>query len=246
MNLGHPQAVIWIFGCQRSGTTFLERIFRQDLNSVVFGEFSQLTIDPNRTVLSDSNSIRKIIQAQNAKYAVVRPLFESDRAMELLDLFPNSVGVWLFRDCPHVVDSMLRKWGSRFFEISKRNESDEDDNWRLEEKVRSIQSQARQIAADDPLADVYARYWLLRNQIPFDLSLITDKRFLFIDYSQLVSDPETSAKRILQRVGVNELWKRFKTDAQISRIDRPVKPEISDEALRQSEQLFQKLAKLAQ
>ena len=104
LNLGHPRAVIWIFGCQRSGTTFLENIFRHDLDSAVFGEFSELTIAPRKTVLNDRDVVTRIVQFQNAKYAVIRPLFESDRAIELMDWFPNSIGVWLFRDCPHEYD----------------------------------------------------------------------------------------------------------------------------------------------
>ncbi len=246
MNLGHPKVVIWIFGCQRSGTTFLENIFRQDLDSVVFGEFSQLTISPDKTVLSDLDKVHSIVEAQNAKYAVIRPLFEADRAIELLDLFPNSVGVWLFRDCPHVVDSMLTKWKDRFFEISKQNESDGNGKWRLEEKARSIQSQVRETSAVDPVAEAYARYWLLRNQIPFDLSLASDERCLFISYSQLVSDPETSVKRIMDRAGMNGLWRDFKADAQTSRIARPVEPEISADTLRQCEQVYRRLEEFAQ
>lgn len=240
LDLGRPQTVIWIFGCQRSGTTFLENTFRHDLDSAVFGEFSQLTIHPAKSILSDLNNVREIVQSQNAKYAVIRPLFESDRVIDLLNLFPNSVGVWLFRDCPHVVDSMIRKWGDRFFEISKRNES-KNGLWRLEERVMQIQSQVRKMSATDPIAEAYACYWLLRNQIPFYLSLFNDKRVCFISYNQLINDPEINVKRIMERAGLNVLWRGFKANAQTSRVARPVSPEISDETLQKCEQLYQKL-----
>lgn len=246
VNLGHPNCVIWIFGCQRSGTTFLENIFRHDLDSVVFGEFSQLTIHPKKTVLSDLNEVRKIIELKKARYSVIRPLFESDRALELLDIFQNSIGVWLFRDCPHVVDSMKRKWGDRFFEISKQNESDAGGMWRLEQRVSLLQTQIRITPEIDPVDEMYARYWLLRNQIPFDLSLVKDERVVFLSYDQLISDPRSSVKKILHRAGMNGLWRGFNADAQTSRVHRSVQPKISPGTLDQCQQVYRRLEELIQ
>jgi hypothetical protein len=241
IDLGNPQAVIWIFGCQRSGTTFLETIFRHDLDSVVFGEFSELTLSENKTVLSEPERIQKIVQSKNACYAVIRPLFESDRALELMNLFPNSIGVWLFRDCPHVVDSMIRKWEDRFFEVSKQNESDERGMWRLEQAIESIYVAAQSALPEDPTMEAYARYWLFRNQIPFHAGLQQDPRVVFLSYRQLVLTPRMQVERIMKRAGMADVWKDFKVNAFTSSIDRPVQLNISEETVAHCDQIYQQL-----
>jgi hypothetical protein len=229
MNLGYPKVVIWIFGCQRSGTTFLENIFRQDLDSVVFGEFSQLTISPDKTVLSDLETVHEIVESQNAKYAVIRPLFESDRAADLLNLFPNSVGVWLFRDCPHVVNSMIRKWGGNFFERSREVESDQRGMWRLEETNQSLSVAAQIAVPNDPLAEMYARFWLARNLIPFHTSLHQDRRMVFMSYHQLVSSPHGNMEKLLKKAGMPGVWQDFNPDADTSGLERSVDLMITEE-----------------
>jgi hypothetical protein len=241
---GSPQAAIWIFGCQRSGTTFLENIFRQDLDSVVFGEFSELTIREDKTVLAGPEIVRARIGSQRAKYAVVRPLYESDRARELLGLFPAGVGIWLYRDCAHVVDSMVRKWGAGFFEVSRRNETDDDGNWRLEEPLDDIRSEAASIDPHAPVEELYARYWLLRNRLPFDLGLDDDPGMIFLNYRTLISDPHASIRAVMKRAGLRGLWKGFNPEVDRSRADRPVDPPISAETLRRCSEIYGRLEDL--
>ena len=122
-DLGAPSGIIIGLGCQRSGTTFFENIFRHDLDSVVYGEYSSLSIGAKRTYLRTFEEIKAIIGDENASYAVMKPLFYSDRALEFLEHFPNSIVVWMFRDCPHVVRSMKNKWQGDFFETTRERKS---------------------------------------------------------------------------------------------------------------------------
>lgn len=241
VELGSPQAVIWIFGCQRSGTTFLENVFRQDLDSVVFGEFSELTIKGRKTVLTSSNSLIRIVSSKNAKYAVIRPLFESDRAIELMNLFPNSIGIWMFRDCSAVVDSMKRKWGKSFFRISSFVESDANNFWRLKEALTPLTESIDRL----PIDELYARYWIMRNSLPFDKEMVDDPRMLFLDYNTLVHDPRYSIETILKATEKIQIWSRFKTDAKTSSTNREIVHYISDSTLRTSNQLLKQLKDLS-
>jgi hypothetical protein len=187
-------------------------MFRQDLDSVVFGEFSSLTIGEGKTVLQPPDRIVETISNQNARYAVIRPLFESDRAVELLDLFPKSVGIWLFRDCREVVSSMVRKWGDRFFEISRGVENDQYGHWRLEKTVASILT----ATAGAPIEEAYAHYWLARNKLAITNGWIDDPRMHFISYSGLISDPAGCVDRVMSRAGFSGVWKGFRAEIRSS------------------------------
>lgn len=241
IDLGNPEAVIWIFGCQRSGTTFLENIFRHDLDSVVFGEFSELTIGGRKTVLTSPNELVRIVNNKNAKYAVIRPLFESDRAVELMNLFPNSIGIWMFRDCSSVVDSMKRKWDKDFFNISKKVESDQENIWRLEKTLSPLNESINKLSVDE----TYAQYWKMRNLIPFEKDYVQDSRLLFLNYKTLALNPKVTISKILDTTKVVSLWKGFKSNARISSVDKTIKHKIEKLTIEQSNQVYQDLMNLS-
>lgn len=241
IDLGNPEAVIWIFGCQRSGTTFLENIFRHDLDSVVFGEFSELTIAGRKTVLTSPNKLVNIVSDKNAKYAVIRPLFESDRAIELMNLFPNSIGIWMFRDCPSVVDSMKRKWDKEFFNISKLVESDDENNWRLEKSLAPLNNAIDKVSIDE----LYAQYWIIRNSIPFEKAFIQDSRLLFLNYESLVLNTMKSISKILNATDCIDLWKGFKFDSRSSNVGKTITHKIQNHTLERSYEVYRNLINLS-
>lgn len=243
--LGSPSSVVWIFGCQRSGTTLVENIFRHNLSSAVFGEFSDLSIHSKKTVLSSADRIQAKLLSQNAEYGVIRPLYESDRAFELIKIFPSSVGLWVFRDVDHVVDSMIRKWGGDFFKISERVESDEDGHWRLKEVASELQILIDKGGGDRrAIAEAYGRYWIERNQLPIKLGLHEDSRFLFLDYGHLVSAPKEVINRTLEEIN-HEVWSDFTSEANTKSHLRPVDSLLSDETRRKAESVLRRLQELS-
>jgi hypothetical protein len=235
-DLGNPMFVIWIFGCQRSGTTLMERMFRNDLRSVVFGEFSQLTISPDRSVLLPLIKVKKKLSSQKARYAVVRPLFESDRARELLDSVPSSTAVWLFRDYKQVVTSMLNKWGADFFEISEKVESDNNGNWRLQHIIDEIKNK---VNCTENIPDLYSLYWYKRNRIFFEEDL-EPKRVLCLNYTQLVNHPSYCMETILNNAG-DHLWNNFSTDVNTDSASKIVSISISKDIAKKCDELYEKL-----
>ena len=171
----------------------MENIFLQDPNAAVFGEFSALSIGPGKTSLQDREKVVSAVMALKCRYVVIRPLFESDRIEELLNWFPSSSVIWLFRQGDEVVRSMIRKWGSDFFEISRQVEQDQDGHWRLDSMVQEI------MAAYQTPEDRYCAYWLARNGIVLDLSKETQGKVRAMDYATFTSDPYTILSKEVER-----------------------------------------------
>jgi hypothetical protein len=240
--LGNPAHYIWIMGCQRSGTTHLERIFRSDLNSEVFGEFSELSISPEVTVWKPLPEIDETLSFCNARYAVARPLFESDRAHEIMEFFPRSSTVWLYRDYYDVVDSMINKWGDKFFKISQKCESDENGSWRFGTVLQQIEKEA---GLDATIQDKYALYWLIRNEIIFSDTLVMNPRLLCLNYKQLVTNPKYCIDVIMKRSGLTTVWRGFKTDSHTKSLNKNISFSISPELSGRCQAMLTRLQQLS-
>ncbi|MEO1542730.1 MAG: hypothetical protein AAFR75_01720 [Pseudomonadota bacterium] len=194
-----------IVGCQRSGTTHLERLFRADPRSCVFGEFSALSISPGKTAWQPLEDVVEILQSSGGGYSVARSLFSSHRTIDILDRLPGSVAVWVYRDAGSVVRSMLRKWGGTFRSVSERVESLPDGAWDLHsfwDDVETFAAKHSEKPAVHKTADVYAAFWLLRNQQFFDLGLDKDPRITLVDYETLTRNPRETLDGLWSNVGV--------------------------------------------
>jgi len=135
--------------------------------------------------------------------------------------------------------------GRRFFSISCRVESDNDGNWRLDKLHKSILSDARRLTGTDKrVDDLYALYWLRRNEAVFQSDLHICERMMFLDYAKLVKEPKICIDKIIRHVGGAGAWKYFTTDAHQSSLNKNINVSISPEISVLCERLFDRLSKL--
>lgn len=213
-----PMATVFIFGCQRSGTTHLERLFRADPRSVVYGEYSALSVTPDRTIWMPADLMRDRLAKDAARYTVVRSLLASHLARDVLCDWPAASAFWVFRDVNSVVDSMVRKWNGDFFDISKRVETTPDGRWDLAKLWQLIFQEAQMLAPDaDPqtrIRDVYALFWFYRNQLVFDLDLPALPQVVMADYADITAQPEAYLNHGLALAGVDPVIRRYRLETR--------------------------------
>ena len=146
------KSILFIAGCQRSGTTLLTNIFDRDLNAKMYPEVSKLTSqDTNRQLrLNPLPSVKSVIENEKAPLIILKPLVESQNILELLEYFEGSCSVWIYRNYKDVAASHIQKWGTRNSINDLKAIVDAlPDNWRFEKVNSETRNFVRKYYSDD-------------------------------------------------------------------------------------------------
>jgi len=183
--------ILFIFGCQRSGTTAtingLEKmedfkIFREvndQIHKREKGKYN-IRIKPTAELLPIFNQLKE-------RVVVVKPLVESQHALNLLEDFPNSNGLWMFRNHAEVVKSMIKKWGPDVGKTMLRViKNDKTGNWRSE-KTDHVKELVSSINIKRMSSESAASlFWYIRNSFYFKQKLYNNERILLCSYQRLI------------------------------------------------------------
>jgi len=136
---------------------------------------------------------------------------------------------------------MKGKWEDNFFDISRRVESNKDGEWSLQPMVDSIKAEALQIVGKKVVIDdLYALYWLKRNEIFFKQNLEYKENVICLGYSSLVTYPDKCVNLILQKAGLG-LWRDFRTDAHTNSLHRDYQVNISKTIQSKCDEMLKRL-----
>ncbi len=203
---GMDKTVLFIVGCQRSGTSMIHHLFRLDWDTVTYDEVSPLsTGDPVEGLrLRPLPEVKARILADRAPLVVCKPLVESQNLDILLDLFPATRAVWMYRDFRAVVLSNLKYFGqdTGHRDLVPIIEGD-TSNWRAEKLADSDRDIIRDLYSKDmDPHDAAALFWYARNSLFFSRGFDADGRIMLCRYSDLVIRPAeimAEAYRFLDR-----------------------------------------------
>jgi len=189
--------VLFIFGCQRSGTTATLNYFKSRKDIKAFDEHGDIIHFENHNYdgkyvlrLCEINKLINIIDKQKEDKIVIKPLVESQHAKHILESVPDSTSIWMYRNPKDVAASMISKWGKRagddFIHAILNNS---EQNWRNEqvdnqtrELVKYINNQIKNLTP----ADKSGIFWYVRNQFFFSQTLHKNPKIVRIKYKHLV------------------------------------------------------------
>lgn len=202
--------VLFIFGCQRSGTSVTLRSLGKLPEAMSYPEINSdlSTKDtselPRHTIRLDPlQDVKSVLERNPSRLIVVKPLVESQRAKEILEYFPQSKALWIYRDYADAVHSMAEKWGRDFgVEHLLPVLKNDPDNWRSESLSDSVLEDI-QHAADKGINghDGWGLFWYARNSLYFDQLLANEPQMSLLKYENMVSD-ERYLPNALRRVGM--------------------------------------------
>jgi Sulfotransferase domain len=198
--------ILFIVGCQRSGTNLMLQIFDNDLNTKTFGEFSKLSnIDEKKIRLNPLHLVKNEFQKVRVPFIILKPLVESQNTLKLLDYFADSKALWMYRDYKDVVSSNLHAFGIQNGLNNLRAIVENDsDNWRSENVSTDVRNVILTHFSEDMNPhDAAVLFWYARNSIYFELGLDKNPDVLLCKYEDLVLYPEKIVKSIYGTLNQN-------------------------------------------
>lgn len=198
-----PVTPVFVIGCQRSGTTMFLRVLNRSPNVRVYHENNEAAFADEFRLRPDGD-IRRLIESSDQPVVVFKPLQDSQRTLELLDLHHNSRAIWLYRHYEPVVNSALREWEDGLMKIMERVAEGGCPG----EPERAI------LGGLDPAGLEFVReqvnlgltpmegallHWYARNRI--FLGLYGDDRVLPVRYEQVIEAPLAEFRRVFDFIG---------------------------------------------
>lgn len=211
-SLTHPCAdprLVFIFGCQRSGTTMLRSFIGFDPRVSDHGEgdppfFWQTPVeDPRYIRLVPDDEIERLRLMERSEIVLIKPLHDSQRAAELLGKWPQSKGIWIFRHYREVILSHLTYYKGRYEPMPYLKDLLDlnEGSWKAENLGEEMQTFIREHChlVTSPTAG-FALFWLVRNSLLFRNA---HPELLSLHYADLVSYPQQSLKVLGKHLGMS-------------------------------------------
>jgi len=238
---------VLIFGCQRSGTTLLSKLFDDHLRCSVYSEASILSNDDQFKLRL--NCIEDVISKLNrdvAPIVIMKPLVESQNSRLLLDEIPNSKAIWLFREPSEVVHSAIVKFGPYEGAINKIKPLFDKEfaknpwtPWLTENISEKLLAEIKPFYAENISAnDAGLIFWYLRNMQFFENNLQNDKRAILLSYESLLEGSDKISNFIDD--------KKFQLSfSRVSRQSSRKKLDCNIELMNKCKELYNKMEVLA-
>jgi hypothetical protein len=194
--------VTFLSGFARSGTNMVMEVFEWSGLTEVFREGDPRVNDTFR--LLDDATVRSVVLASPSQFVLVKALQESHRLAALMDLFPGSGAMWMYRHYDDCVNSILQRWpGHRNGIDDIVRDGANASGWRGEGTTDATLARLRaQYRQDWNDATCNAWFWCLRHQLFFDQHFETRPGVALVRYESLVTDPLRVIRPLADIVGV--------------------------------------------
>jgi len=202
---GCAKTVLLVVGCQRSGTSMVHHVLRRDLDAVTYDEQSPLSSRDRVEQLrwNPPAEVQARIAAARAPLVVAKPLVESQNLLRLLDMFPDSRALWMYRHYADVAASNVKYFGAATGHADLAPIlADDPGNWRSERLGEGARRRIRALYRPDLAPhDAAALFWYARNSLLFSGGGVDDPRVRACRYADLVERPVPVMHEIYAFIG---------------------------------------------
>lgn len=238
---GRPDTrVVFVVGSQRSGTRLPIQIMDQSPAIATYSEGTAPFFDG--VLLQPLDQVRRLVAQSPAPIIALKPICETHRVHELLDTFPRSKVIWIFRHYEDTVNSASVKWTSGRDVLRRLAVRDlQAASWRAGGLSEEKLALATRLYHDDmSLHEANAVMWYLRNALFFELDAGLRPDVLLVRYEDLVNAPQEHFTRVFDFIGTAVPAAAVEAIRSSGRGRRPF-PEISREVRNLCEELHGRL-----
>lgn len=196
---GVPESrLLFVVGSQRSGTRLPLQLLDASPDVISYSEGSAPFF--KSVLLEPLERIEQLAARTPFPVIALKPICETHRVCELLERFPGSRAIWIFRNYRDAVSSASIKWQSGR-EAVRRLATGELDRagWRAGGLTPAKLALVRELY-DDALSlhAANAIMWYLRNDLFFDLGADRHPGILLLRYEALLNDPQPMLQRLFR------------------------------------------------
>ena len=196
------KTIAFVSGFQRSGTNLVMDILEKSLQTEVFHEVDYRAFDNYE--LRSNETLKYLVNTSSGHIVIFKALLEAHRLSALLHEFQEAKAIWVYRDFRDVVHSHVRRWNGAPGWISEIASETGTADWRgrnISAETLSILRQYRDQDLSNETAT--ALFWYLRNILFFEQNFPKNPRVLLVRYSSILTDTETTLRRIFSFLGLN-------------------------------------------
>jgi hypothetical protein len=193
--------IVFVVGSQRSGTRLPLQVMDYAPDIITYGEgaapfFNQVLLQPlDRVDALTRSSVFPVI--------ALKPICETHRVNELLDRFPRSRAIWIFRNYQDAVNSASVKWNSGREALRRLATDPPSAGWRSGGLSAQKLGLVKDLYNDSmSLHEANAVMWYLRNSLYFDLKADQRSDILLVQYEDLVGQPRQGFERMFDFLGI--------------------------------------------
>jgi hypothetical protein len=195
---------VFLVGLQRSGTNMVVRGLEASPEFEVHNENDRRAFE--RFQLRPLPAIRDIVSASRHAYVLFKPLCDSHRTPELLELGAGGPGraIWAYRSVDGRVASSLAKFGpSNLRALAEIATGRAGDTW----QAQGLSAENRALVEGFDYttmtpASAAALFWYVRNSLFFDLELDRRPDVTLVSYDRFVADPAVTMQGLCRFLAV--------------------------------------------
>jgi hypothetical protein len=199
-------SLVYMLGVQRSGTNMLARTLEELPTFEVYYESDSRVF--RRFLLRDPSVVAAELRRNRSPHVLVKALSDSHRAVELIEEARASGRackvIWLYRSYEARARSAVSKFGDINQRVMTAIAAGEGARvWQSQGlSARSLKSVRAAVAEGLDAPSGAALFWLVRNQLYFELGLDRRDDCLLVSYERLACDPVAELQRVCAFLGI--------------------------------------------